>query len=197
MPNFRVHVYTGIFSYPIFLMVYLFVLDWAKLPFELNTGIMGAGYLLYLLGSDFPDIDSQTALIKRMAAVLITGTVAGVLYSFFLSKRVLDILTDLIQIRILAITTAFTISILIGVTISKLLDLLNHRGFLHTVWAAFIFGGLIFGLIYPGSDFFSPENTIEKTEAIYLSVSGFSGYCLHIVLDNISTSLKRHSSRRK
>ena len=197
MPNFKVHVYTGIFSYPLFLFIYLFILEQSNLPFELRPGILGAGYLLYLLGSDLPDLDSQTALIKRMAEVLITGVVAGVVYSFFLSQRVLDILNEYIQLRIIAITATFTISILIGVGISKLLNLLRHRGFLHTLWAALIYGGLIFGLTYPGSDFFRAENIMEKTEVLYLCIAGFSGYCLHIVLDIINTSFKRRITRRK
>ena len=190
MPNFRVHIYTGIFSYPAFLMACLFGLQSMGYSPYLQPGIIGTGYLIYILGSDFPDVDSQSSLINRFVQVLVTGTVAGVFYSFFLSRSFQKVLSDLTGIESVATALTFSIAILAGIAGSKLLSLLDHRGFLHTIWAALIFGGAIFGLVFPGSDFSAPGNTLRKTEAIYLSLSGFGGYCLHIILDKVNTFFK-------
>ncbi|HRV03311.1 MAG TPA: hydrolase, partial [Mesotoga sp.] len=63
MPDFKTHVTWGLFSYPVYMLVAMLIIEIAKLPIIVDSRIIGTGYLLYILGSDLPDIDSKQALI--------------------------------------------------------------------------------------------------------------------------------------
>ena len=56
------------------------------------------------------------------------------------------------------------------------LKLLKHRGFLHTIRFAFIYGIVIFLVAKYGMD-------LKDKASLFLSFSGFFGIIVHLILD--------------
>ncbi|MCB1223290.1 MAG: hydrolase, partial [Mesotoga sp.] len=80
MADFKTHICWGIASYPIFILLSLSAIELLPVQQLQDSRLIGSGYLLYVLGSDLPDIDSKSALIKRIIEILIASYVASALY---------------------------------------------------------------------------------------------------------------------
>lgn len=183
MPDFKTHIYWGIATYPMFILLSLIAIDLLPIHQLQDSRLIGSGYLLYVLGSDLPDIDSKSALIKRIIEILIASFAASALYISIISPRVQPLLLSRIPSLPVAVTLSFSLAIISGLVVSKLTNLLSHRGFFHTVW-----GGLLYGLVIESVVVLRLESfggSMNHTEIIFLGVAGSSGYSLHLLLDKI------------
>ncbi|MDK2944472.1 MAG: hypothetical protein PWQ24_1187 [Mesotoga sp.] len=183
MADFKTHIYWGIASYPIFTLLSLSAIELLPVQQLQDSSLIGSGYLLYVLGSDLPDIDSKSALIKRIIEILIASFVASALYISIISPRVQPFLLSRLPSLPVAVTLSFSLAIISGLVVSKLTNLLSHRGFFHTVW-----GSLLYGLVIESVVIFKLESfggSMNHTETIFLGIAGSSGYCLHLLLDKI------------
>lgn len=189
MPDFKTHISWGLFSYPVYIFVALLVAEVLGFPLLVDTRVIGTGYFLYILGSDFPDIDSKQALIKRILEVLIAAIVSFISYSSLISPRIQPVLLSWIYFLPLVVAICFSIAIFLGVMTSRILEALSHRGFFHTLWAGLLYGLAIAALLIPGSQIANGDHTYS--EVAYLSFAGISGYFLHLILDSLYTSKKK------
>ncbi|MBP7199468.1 MAG: hydrolase [Thermotogaceae bacterium] len=189
MPDFKTHVTWGLFSYPVYMLVAMLIIEIAKLPIIVDSRIIGTGYLLYILGSDLPDIDSKQALIKRTLEVMIAGVVSSIIYSSLISPKIQPILLSWIYSLPVAVTISFSMAIICGIVTSKILDLLSHRGFFHTIWAGLLYGAIVLALLLPRSG--ASAGNFSYTEIGFLSLAGTTGYFLHLLLDRVETSRKK------
>ena len=80
MPNYEAHVLSGIVSYPLLILVGSFMELSLHLPLKLTTASMALGYVLYVFGSDLPDIDHPDSLIHRGAKPVVALLVGISIY---------------------------------------------------------------------------------------------------------------------
>ncbi|ABR31211.1 hypothetical protein SU69_06905 [Thermosipho melanesiensis] len=168
MPNFNSHVRAGVFFYPIVLYIYLFIIRLVNFGMP-SEKIIAWGFFIFVLSSDMPDIDHNHSLLHKFVKLLV---VSSVVY-FEFTRKVIVTFFDL-QI---GVYLRFLISLLVGLFSGVLYEILipRHRGPLHTIWAALIYGGIIFsGVYYFG---FQLEN------AIFLGIISTAGYILHLLMD--------------
>jgi inner membrane protein len=171
MPNYEAHVLSGIVSYPLLILIAAFMEFRLHLPLELTGASMALGYALYVFGSDLPDIDHPESLIHRGAkpvvAVLVgTATYLQVAGSLNLGSPWVNIAAEwgIGIVGALAGWYAFT------------LLMPRHRGVLHSLLAALIYGGLSYLLAYYGIN-------MGIEESAFVGFAAFSGYVLHLILD--------------
>lgn len=189
MPDFKTHITYGLFCYPLYVFLGMAVIELASLPPLVDSRTIGTGYLLFILGSDLADIDSRQALIKRIIEVLIAGVIASIAYSSFISVKIQPVLMSWMYSAPLVVAISFSIAILLGVTLSKALHFLSHRGFFHTFWASLLYGATIAAFLFPQSKLATGNYTY--TEVGFLSMAGTVGYCLHLILDFTYASGKK------
>lgn len=184
MPDFRTHISTGLYSYPIYIASFIGITEAFNVKFTITAPFICIGYLLYILGSDLPDIDSNSALIKRTTEVILSAIVSAIFYISVSYPYFQEYLIDFTNSNALGIGTSFAISVLVGFGVSRVIDLLSHRGFMHTLIAAICFA-LIISMIYLSSEGFRVTDPVVITNSLYISLSGFFGYLLHLITDRI------------
>lgn len=186
MPDFRTHISIGLYTYPIYIAGFIGITEAFDVKFKITAPFICVGYLLYILGSDLPDIDSHTALIKRTTEVILSAIVSAIFYISLSYPYFQDFLIDFTNSNALGIGISFALSVLVGFGVSRIIDLLSHRGFMHTIFAAIGFT-LIISAIYLTSEGFQITKSVVITNSLYISLSGFFGYLLHIITDRIKT----------
>ncbi|NLT45861.1 MAG: hydrolase [Thermotogaceae bacterium] len=183
MPDFRTHVYWGIATYPVFIFLSLTAIELLHVCPLQDSRLIGYGYLLFVLGSDVPDIDSKSALIKRIFEVLIAGLFACVFYSSVISPEIQPFVLSWLNSMSLAVAISFSLAIALGVVVSKAINLLSHRGFFHSVWGGLLYGLIIVTTVLLRSELLGGE--MNYTEVLFLGVAGSVGYYLHLILDRV------------
>lgn len=189
MPDFRTHVYWGIAIYPVFIVLSMTAIEILHVCPLQDSRSIGYGYLLFVLGSDVPDIDSKSALIKRIFEVLIAGLFACVFYSSVISPEIQPFVLSWLNSMSLAVAISFSLAIALGMVVSKVINLLSHRGFFHSVWGGFLYGLIIVTTVLLRSELLGGE--MNYTEVLFLGVAGSVGYYLHLVLDRVHGFAKR------
>ncbi|MFO7881514.1 MAG: metal-dependent hydrolase [Kosmotogaceae bacterium] len=184
MPDFKTHISIGLYTYPIYIATFIGITEAFNIDFNINPSFIGIGYMLYILGSDIPDIDSHTSLIKRSSEVILAAIISAIFYISIAYPYFQNYLIGFSSSKAIGIGTSFAISVLVGLGVSKTIDLLSHRGFMHTLLAAIGFAVLI-NLIYLASEGFQITNQVIITNSLYISLSGFLGYLLHLIADKI------------
>lgn len=178
MPNFKIHIAAGIYTYPLYLLAFYLISELVKISPDIDPVTITFGFLLYVLGSDLPDIDAGESLARRIAEVLITVIVASAIFAEILLKYVYTVLAEIVPFQFISIPLLFFVSILAGTLISKLLKLFKHRGFLHSIWATLIYGGIVFGTAFS-------IRSYSLKDSLFLSLAAFFGYNLHRFLDMV------------
>ncbi|WP_461865849.1 metal-dependent hydrolase [Thermococcus sp.] len=171
MPNYDTHVLSGIASYPIAVAV-AGVLSAVGVPFKLTTMALILGYAVYVLGSDLPDMDHPDALIHRgtkpLVAVAVGSAVFIRIYSYInISSQ------NWINLTLtwgIAAAVAFASWYVFTAIMPK------HRGIVHSLLFALIYGGTVFALVHIGIK-------ISYEESLFVGFAAFSGYTLHLILD--------------
>ncbi|NJE43138.1 metal-dependent hydrolase [Thermococcus sp. GR6] len=168
--NYEEHVLAGIITYPLAIAVASLLKNFG-LPIELSTMAMVLGYALYVLGSDLPDMDHPNALIHRGTKPLVSVAVGSVVY--LRSVDIVNIGTEWENI-----TLAWVIGAIAGVIawygFTAIMP--KHRGIIHSLLFAFVYGLIAFALGNFGVG-------LPFEESVFLGFAAFSGYTLHLVLD--------------
>ncbi len=168
--NYDDHVLAGILTYPIAVLV-ISLLGYYGLPIEASLMATALGYGFYVLGSDLPDMDHPNSLIHRGTKPLV-AVVVGI--SAFRNLYVHVNVTP----EWANVTLIWAIAALIALAswniFTKLMP--KHRGIVHTLAFAFLYAAFAFLVVDYGFD-------MRFGEALFVGLSSFSGYVLHLILD--------------
>lgn len=168
MPNFKTHVSTGVIMFPIFYLLFLYL---GKVItgyyFHFNASQIVLGFSLFILGSDFPDVDHQNALINKVFRILLL--IFSVYYifdhkMFFIKFIQLPFLLE----STIMVVFAIAIGTIIGYVFNKTT---KHRGIWHSIYMAIFWSILIYFLNY------------KSFAKLYYSISFLFGDILHLFLD--------------
>ena len=170
MPNYDAHVLSGIVSYPLAVAV-AGLLSARGVPFELSTMALLIGYGLYVLGADLPDMDHPNALIHRGTKPIVSVLAGGATYinvagSINVGEPWLN--------TTLSWGIAVAVAVVAWFAFTWLMP--KHRGIVHSLLFAIIYGALAFFLVDFGLD-------MSTGEGLYVGFAAFSGYTLHLILD--------------
>jgi len=171
LPNYDAHVLSGIVTYPVAVLIGELLKVYAELPVELTSTALILGYAFYVLGSDLPDIDHPEALIHRGAKPIASVAVgsAGFLWT---SENVS------VTPAWLNPVVSWVFGALAGLVAWYAFTWLmpRHRGIMHSLLFAGIYGLLAFLLVEYGLKMSTGEGT-------FVGLSAFFGYTLHLILD--------------
>ncbi len=171
MPNYDVHVLSGIVSYPITVAI-AGILSSAGVPFKLTITGLILGYVFYVLGSDLPDMDHPNALIHRGTKPLVAVSIGSAVFI-----RVYQYI-NISQQNWVNLTVGWIIAVAAALTSWYAFTAVmpKHRGIVHSLLFALIYGGVIFALVNFGIN-------ISYEESLFIGFAAFSGYILHLILD--------------
>ena len=129
MPNFKVHIAAGIYTYPLYILIFYLVASLWSFSQEIDPAVIILGFFLYVLGSDLPDIDAGESLARRIAEIPIVIVVASGLFIGVLLEYAATALTEIVRFQFISIPMLFFIAILAGIATSKTLRLFKQQGF--------------------------------------------------------------------
>ncbi len=150
MPLYKRHLVAGLFSF-----FFLFVVFRAA-ELALSPLVWFFSLLACLFGSLFPDVDSKSSKIHRIIADLIVVAIAVIIIAYTFD----DFFTML-----------WLLLIWFLVSISVLKTPLKHRGAVHTIWTATVFGLIVGAISQVSIGSFVP------------GFFAFLGYFSHLILD--------------
>jgi len=169
--NYEGHVLSGILTYPLAVLLASFLKYYANIPFELTALSMILGYGVYVLGSDLPDLDHPEALIHRgvkpVVAIMVGSAVfvkGGNLLS--IGNNVVDPVFGWLIAGLFAFGSWYAFSALMP----------KHRGVVHSLTFALLYGVLVFATFEYGLGF-------KLGEALFIGFAAFLGYTLHLIVD--------------
>ncbi len=171
MPNYDIHVLSGIATYPIAVLIGELLRVYLHLPIELTPTALMIGYALYVLGSDLPDMDHPDSVIHRGTKPIVS--VAAGSTAFLWAK-------DHVKVNPgwLNPVGAWVVGAIAGLVAWFVFSWLmpRHRGIVHSLLFAGIYGLLAFLLASVGLK-------MSIGEGIFVGLSAFLGYSLHLLLD--------------
>jgi membrane-bound metal-dependent hydrolase YbcI (DUF457 family) len=171
MPNYDVHLLSGIVTYPLAVFIAFMLRDYAGIPFVLSTAAMVIGYALYVLGSDLPDMDHPNALIHRGTKPIVAVAVGSAVFvqsvdSVHLGEPWLNVTAAWGIGALAAFVAWFTFTWMMP----------KHRGIVHSLLFAVVYGLLGYALVEFGLG-------MSTGEALFAGFAAFAGYTLHLLLD--------------
>ncbi|ALV63009.1 hypothetical protein ADU37_CDS13100 [Thermococcus sp. 2319x1] len=169
--NYEGHVLSGILTYPLAVLLASFLKYYANLPFELTTISMIVGYGVYVLGSDLPDLDHPEALIHRGVKPIVAVIVGG---AVFVKGRNLVSVGNEVGDPALGWLIACLLAFGSWYAFSALMP--KHRGIVHSLAFALLYGAVIFASFEYGLGF-------KFGEALFIAFAAFLGYSLHLIID--------------
>ncbi|ASJ10616.1 hydrolase [Thermococcus sp. P6] len=173
MPNYDTHVLSGVVSYPLVVFIAFILRDHAGIPFVLSSMAMVVGYAFYVLGADLPDVDHPSALIHRGTKPIVAVAVGSAVF-----MKVPDYINLNLGSEGLNVTAAWLLGALTAVVawygFTALMP--RHRGIVHSLLAAAVYGLLAYALMEFGLG-------MGTGESLFVGFSAFSGYTLHLLLD--------------
>ncbi len=196
MPNFKTHIGSGIGLYPFLVLIHELarlniknerILQWLIV----DPVIIAVGYAVFVFSADAPDIDHPDSIVQRIARLLV-GIVVTImvffrLYEYWNRHKSFDQKVPLISL-------SFFIAVLVGVFATLIFThfMPRHRGVIHTVWA-----GTLYALTIAGGHWLFQQGALQRqlliNHTIFLGVSSFLGYLLHISLDRLVTRIRKKS----
>jgi hypothetical protein len=173
MPNFNTHVNFAVLFYPIIVIFYEFFSKFLNYPLP-NKEIIGLGFLFFWISADVPDIDHIHSTFRKIIKYLIISVIIYFEFNRGYIIRLFNLETVFYSysMKILEAT-------LVGILLGKLIEYIipKHRGPLHTIWSAFIYGLIIFFGYY--FLFYIVKN------ALFLGIISTIGYLMHLILDKL------------
>jgi len=169
--NYEGHVLSGILTYPLVIFLASFLRHYANLPLELTTLSMILGYGVYVLGSDLPDLDHQDSLIHRGVKPLVALMVGS---AVFVKGRNFVSIGNVIVDLTLGWGIAGLFAFGSWYALSALMP--KHRGVVHSLTFAFVYGLVIFASFEYGLGF-------KLGESLFIGFAAFLGYTLHLIAD--------------
>ncbi|HDZ36358.1 MAG TPA: metal-dependent hydrolase [Thermococcus sp.] len=171
MPNYDAHVLSGIVTYPVAVLIGTLLKVYLNLPIELTTTALVLGYAFYVLGSDLPDIDHPNALIHRGSKPIVSVAAGS---AVFLWVKDFVNLTPSWLNQVASWLTGALGGLAAWYLFTALMP--NHRGIVHSLLFAAVYGMLAFLLVNYGLG-------MGEGAGLYTGFSAFLGYTLHLLLD--------------
>ncbi len=173
MPNLKKHINSGIFTYPAYVFAFMFLSRALGRELFPNVYTVALGYFVYVIGSDLPDIDSDTAPMHHFLKVMMTilGTFAVLDWSNSWLTGDFGRILYYPAIFSAFILGASAVSYLI-ITLVLKLRIFRHRGFAHSLTFALIYGAVLYFAFYKNSNL-----------NLYVPVAGIFGVMLHMFMD--------------
>lgn len=179
MPNLAAHLKVGMFTYPVYVLLYAFVCNLLKVKFSPTMVEVAMAYLFYIVGSDLPDLDSTNAPLRNFTKALALGFSIYIFTQFIFDKlRYLPFFENAEKSLLhspLLFALAISIAMLIGAGLINLflsMPIFSHRGFAHSITFAAIYGVLIY--LFTSS---------ISNNSLFLGISAFSGVMCHMIAD--------------
>ncbi|AAL80253.1 metal-dependent hydrolase [Pyrococcus furiosus DSM 3638] len=163
--NYEEHVLAGLMTYPLAILLALYL----PLKVDLTFYALALGYAFYVLGSDLPDIDHPDSLIHRGSKPLFSVALGSIV-----AMKILPYLENYNLAIFLAWVVGAVFAVIGWFTFSALLP--RHRGVVHSITFALIYAGISYLAVNYGLE-------LSKNEAMFVSLSAFLGYLLHLILD--------------
>lgn len=169
MPNFNTHINFGIYLYPVVLLIYKLGAYFLNYPMP-DDKIIAIGFLLFVLSADMPDIDHNHSFLHKFVKILV---ISYAIYFEYTRK----IIISYFDLNVSDLFIRFLFSFLFGIMVSIIYEIIipRHRGPLHTIWAA-----LIYGIIIGSSCYYL---TATLNNSLFLGIISMLGYTLHLILD--------------
>lgn len=191
MPNFKVHVVSGILVFPLTIPLLSLIQRSFDLV-QISDNILVLSFLFFTLGSDAPDLDHKNAYMHRVAKVIVW--MLSTVYIYFLFRDKIPSWPSNMKFLGNEIIL-FYIAIFLGLLVSNFLSAITppHRGPFHSFFAPIIFGLIIGALFY----FLAIKNGNSPealSNAVYIGISSLLGYTLHLVMDYVQTYINRKST---
>jgi len=171
MPNFKHHIMSGIFLFPlyyfIFSLIYFIFMDQYPL---FNNGELIFSFLLFVLGADLPDVDHDLSIINKVFRILIV--IFSVFYIFqyeYLLREIINI-NDFLLYNIVIIYIGIIFGFALGVVFNSLT---RHRGVWHKIHTGIIIGVGIFLI----------NSKFNIDIRLFYSFSLVSGFYVHLLMD--------------
>ncbi len=171
MPNYDTHVLSGIVTYPVAVLIGQALRVYLNLPLKLTPIALVLGYAFYVLGSDLPDMDHPDSLIHRGTKPIVSVAVGSAAFLWASDKVSLSP-------EWLNPVLAWVIAAVAGLAGWYLFTALmpKHRGIVHSLFFAAVYGFLAFALTGYGFK-------MSREEGFYIGLAAFLGYTLHLLLD--------------
>ncbi len=171
MPNYDTHVLSGVVTYPIAVLLGEIMKTYLNLPLKPTPVALVLGYAFYVLGSDLPDMDHPNALIHRGTKPIVSVATGSAIF-LWASDRVS------LSPEWLNPVVTWAIGALGGLAAWYLFTALmpRHRGIVHSLLFAAVYGLLTFALVGYGLK-------LSSGEGFYVGLAAFLGYTLHLLLD--------------
>lgn len=191
MPNFKVHVVSGILIFPLTIPL----LSLIQISFglaQISDKILVLSFLFFTLGSDAPDLDHKGAYMHRVAKVIVW--MLATVYLFFLFREKIPLwVPDLEFLR--NEIFIFYIAIILGLLFSNFLSAVTpaHRGPFHSFIAPIVFG-LIIGALFYFLEIKNGNSREAISNSIYIGISSLLGYTLHLIMDYTQTYIKKKAT---
>lgn len=170
--NYDKHVLGGILTYPLAVLLLALLRYYANFPVRMSFIAMALGYAFYVLGSDLPDLDHPDALIHRGSKPIV-AVLAG---SAFFVKLTPHINLTPYEWANLALGWGVSALVAFGSWYAYTALMPKHRGVVHSLTFAGIYGTLVLIALYYGVG-------ISFEESLFVGIAAFLGYTLHLLLD--------------
>ena len=178
MPNFKTHISTGIFIFPFFFLLFNSIYSHLFYPIYYVSHEIFISFLLFVLGSDFPDVDHNSSFINNLFRLfLIFGSVFYLFEYDYLYKKYLRpyFNNNIYNFFIILVGT------LIGIILGKIFNkLTKHRRMWHSIITGIVLSLFIYLLNFK----------YRLPIKIFYSLSFMSGFSIHIILDKTFSSKK-------
>ena len=169
MPNFKTHILSGIFIFPVFF--FLFNWFYSLFKFEVNyiPSEIIVSYFLFVLGSDFSDVDHNNSFINKLFRLLLIFGSVYYLFTFdYLYRSYLPFSYNISNFIIIML------GILIGVLLGLLFNAMTkHRGFWHSIFTGIGISFIIYLI----------NTNPRKPMKLLYSLSFLFGFIIHFLLD--------------
>lgn len=194
MPNFNAHSLSNVLTYPLFYIGFTLTIRGFRQSLEVSQNLLGLGFIVFIAGGMMPDFDAPQSLIRRFVKPFFVAVSATFIYTKIIRPAVFEELLELLPLpETLIVFSLFCASVLLGMLLSTLFNLLKHRGFLHNYFAAALFGLIVFFLYFTltGGSYGVSIEPPEFQTALYLGASGTLGYATHLIVDKVDHIRKK------
>jgi len=171
VPNFNTHVNFAVLFYPLIVIFYEFFSKVLNYPLPTKE-IIGLGFLFFWISADLPDIDHIHSTLRKIIKYLIISIIIYFEFNRGYIIRLFKLETVFYSYSMKILESTF-----IGILVGRLIEYVipKHRGPLHTIWSAFIYGLVVFSGYY--------FLFLIMKNALFLGIISAIGYLLHLILD--------------
>lgn len=168
MANFKTHISWGV--------ILGIILATSCVVYSLTSGVEFVFWIFIatLIGSFLPDLDVDDGIPFKMVFGILAATLASLVFFYFFQEGSR-------QLRYLLLIPILIFILVRFIAGYIFMQLTHHRGIFHSIPAAFVFGLLTLWIF--------KKVGIEDKDNFLISLAVFSGYLIHLLLDEFYASI--------